>query len=103
MSKISRELKNEIAAEFKKRYSEVSTKAKAVKAKLKETLKDVKVLSKDAKALYDFANDRMYSVDDEGMFIPAFKGLDGKMDQLETWIDCWIGCKLEIDSVINDL
>ena len=96
--------KNEMTAEFKKRYTEVSAKAKAVKAKLKEALKDARELSKDAKALYDFGNDRLryandqlYYVHDDGTHHPASKWLADKMDLLEMWIDC----NCEIASAIN--
>lgn len=89
----------EMTVEFKKRYAEVSAKAKAVKAKLKEALKDAKALSKDAKALYDFGNDRLYYADDGGTPRPASKWIGDKMDLLESWIDC----RLEISSAIDYL
>lgn len=89
----------EMTVEFKKRYAEVSAKAKAVKAKLKEALKDAKALSKDAKALYKFGNDRLYSADGCVSVRSAFKGLGDKMDLLESWIDC----RLEISSAIDYL
>lgn len=98
--------KNEMTVEFKKRYAEVSAKAKDVKAKLKAVLKDAKELSKDAKSLYDFANDRLcyandriYYVDDDGMLHPTFNWFGDKMDKLESWTDC----KLEITSAIDYL
>ena len=87
------------SAEFRKRYAEVSAKAKAVKAKLKEALKDAKELSKDARALYDFGNDRLYAAGDCAMLYPAFKGLGDKMDKLEWWADS----KLAIARVAEDL
>ena len=90
-------MKNEMAAEFKKRYDEVSAKAKAVKAKLKEALKDAKALSKDAKALYKFGNDKLYSADGCASVRPAFKGLGDKMDKLELWADCDLGITNAID------
>ena len=91
--------KKEESAEFRKRYAEVSTKAKAVKAKLKEVLKDAKELSKDAQALYDFGNDRLYTEGDHAMLYPAFKGLGDKMDKLEWWADS----KLAIARVTENL
>ena len=92
-------MKNEMAAEFKKRYDEVSAKAKAVKAKLKEALKDAKALSKDAKALYKFGNDKLYSADGCASVRPAFKGLGDKMDKLEHWDNY----SLEIASAVSNL
>lgn len=89
----------EMTVEFKKRYAEVSAKAKAVKAKLKEALKDAKELSKDAKALYKFGNDRLYSADGCASVRPAFKGLGDKMDRLNHW-DSY---SLEIVSAVNNL
>lgn len=89
----------EMTAEFKKRYAEVSAKAKAVKAKLKGALKDAKELSKDAKALYDFGDARLYYTDDDGTPHPASKWIGDKMDKLESWTDC----RLEISSVIDYL
>ena len=91
--------KKEMTAEFKKRYAEVSDKAKAVKAKLKEALKEAKALSKEAKALYDFGDARLYYTDDDGTLHPAFKGLGDKMDKLEHWDNY----SLEIASVVDDL
>jgi len=82
----SNETRKVQAAEFKKRYAEVSAKAKAVKAKLKEALKDAKELSKAANSLYDFGNDRLYAEGDP-MIYPAFRGLGDKMDQLKWWAD----------------
>lgn len=87
----------EMTAEFKKRYAEVSAKAKAVKAKLKDALKEAKTLSKDAKELYDFGNDRLYSADDDGTLHPAPKWLGNKMDKLELWADCDLGITNAID------
>ena len=91
--------KKEMTAEFKKRYAEVSDKAKAVKAKLKEALKEAKALSKEAKALYDFGDARLYYTDDDGTPHPASKWIGDKMDLLESWTDC----RLEIASVVDDL
>ena len=94
--------KNEVAAEFKKRYAEVSVKAKAVKAKLKEVLNSAEEISKDAKALGDlvcYANDRLYYVNDDGTLYPAPKWLGNKMDKLELWADCDLG----ITNAINYL
>lgn len=97
--------KNEMTAEFNKRYDKVSAKAKDVKAKLKAVLKDAKELSKDAKALYDFANDRMcyandrmYYVNDDGTLLhPMCNCLCDKMDNLVSWTDCIF----EINSAID--
>ena len=92
--------KNEMAAEFKKRYDEVSVKAKDTKAKLKEVLNSAKDLSKDAKALCDlvcYANDRLYYADDDGTLHPAPKWLGNKMDKLELWADCDLGITNAID------
>lgn len=96
--------KNEMTTEFKKRYAEVSAKAKDVKAKLKAVLKDARELSKESKALYDFANDRiwyandkMYFVDDDGILHPMSNWFGDKMDNLVSWTDC----KLEITSAID--
>lgn len=91
--------KKEASAEFRKRYAEVSAKAKAVKAKLKEALKDARALSKDAWALYDFGNNRLYAPDDFAMLCPAFKGLGDKMDRLAWWADC----KFAIAGAAEDL
>ena len=96
--------KNEMTAEFKKRYAELSVKAKDVKAKLKAVLKDAKELSKESKSLYDFANDRiwyandrMYFVDDDGTLHPMSNWFSDKMDNLVSWIDC----KFQINSAID--
>ena len=92
--------KNEMAAEFKKRYADVSVKAKAVKDKLKEVLNSAKDLSKDAKALCDlvcYANDRLYYVDDDGVLYPTSKQLGNKMDKLELWADCDLGITNALD------
>ena len=96
--------KNEMTTEFKKRYAEVSAKAKDVKAKLKAVLKDAKELSKESKSLYDFANDRiwyandrMYFVDDDGTPHPISNWFGDKMDNLVSWTDC----KFQINSVID--
>lgn len=97
--------KKEMTAEFEKRYAEVSDKAKAVKAKLKEALKDARELSKDAKALYDFGNDYLYDfgndypyyMGDDGTLHPAPKWLGNKMDKLELWADCDLGITNAID------
>ena len=99
-------MKNEMTSEFKKRYAEVSAKAKDVKAKLKAVLKDAKELSKESKALYDFAKDRlcyangrMYYVDDDGTLNPTFNWFCDKMDNLVSWTDC----TFEINIAINHI
>ena len=98
--------KNEMTAEFKKRYASVSVKAKDVKTKLKAVLKDAKELSKDAKALYDFANDkmcyandRMYFVDDDGTLHPISNWFGDKMDNLVSWTDCIFQINSAIDYI----
>ena len=89
--------KNEMTAEFKKRYAELSVKAKDVKAKLKAVLKDAKELSKESKSLYDFANDRLYYEDDDGTLHPMSNWFCDKMDNLVSWTDC----KFQINSAID--
>ena len=98
--------KNEMTTEFKKRYAEVSAKAKDVKAKLKAVLKDAKELSKESKALYDFANDRlcyandrMYYVDDDWTLHPISNWFGDKMDNLESWTDCTFQINSAIDYI----
>ena len=99
--------KNEMTTEFKKRYAEVSAKAKDVKAKLKAVLKDAKELSKDAKALYDFANDRMwyangrmmYYMGDDGTLHQMSNLFGDKMDNLVSWTDCTFQITSAIDYI----
>ena len=98
--------KNEMTAEFKKRYAEVSAKAKDVKAKLKDALKDAKELSKESKSLYDFANDKMfyangrlYCMEDDGTTHPISNWFGDKMDNLVSWTDCMF----EINIAINHI
>lgn len=92
--------KNEMVTEFKKRYAEVSVKAKAVKAKLKEVLNSAEELSKDAKALCDlvcYANNRLYYVDEDGTLYPTSERLGNKMNKLELWAQCDLGITKAID------
>ena len=99
--------KNEMTTEFKKRYAELSAKAKDVKAKLKAVLKDAKELSKESKSLYDFANDRiwyandrMYFVDDDCTTLhPMPNWFGDKMDNLVSWTDCTFQINSAIDYI----
>ena len=99
--------KNEMTAEFKKRYAELSVKAKDVKTNLKAVLKDAKELSKESKSLYDFANDRLYYEDDDRLYYedddgtlhPMSNWFCDKMDNLVSWTDCTFQINSAIDYI----
>ena len=82
------ETKKDSVAEFKKRYADLESRAKAIKTKLKDALKDAKSLRNDANELYWFANDNLYVEDKHGAH-PIMSSLPHKMSVLEFWQDIW--------------
>ena len=84
----------DVQKNFADKLNELKSHANAIVKRLKFELQNVKVLSNEAKELYDYANTKLYT---NGK--PAYKQLDDEMNALVQYMDF----AFDLDDTITDI